>query len=365
MATWFNRMGSSVCRPGMWIVAGASVLLALFAGCKSEECGRTADCPVGEWCQNGTCVTLDTAPHPDGDGDVRNDEGVSDVPVDSPIDGEDPGTPDVGDDGTPPVDVPDGDGGLPECTDTACDAFCGSIGLAPGSCVEGTCACGGTPDAGDTLPPDDDAGDGDAGDVWECVDDSTCLDDNPCTFDACSPVTHACVHVALDGAECSDGLFCNGMETCSSGLCVPGIDGPCGSPDLQCQTVTCDESTDSCVRVDRPEDTPCDDGSYCNGADLCRGGYCLHPGPYPCPMGSSDPCRYSSCDDGTDTCITEPRPDGSLCNDELYCNGQEACLSGVCQPGTNPCNDGNPCTTDACAEGESEALCTYTPISGC
>jgi hypothetical protein len=40
-----------------------------------------------------------------------------------------------------------------------------------------------------------------------------------------------------DGTSCSDGLFCNGEETCSSGTCVPGT-APCAF---------CSESTDECL----------------------------------------------------------------------------------------------------------------------
>ena len=34
------------------------------------------------------------------------------------------------------------------------------------------------------------------------------------------------------------------------------------------------------------------------------------------------------------------------CDDQTYCNGAEQCVSGNCQPGTPPCNDGDLCTLD-------------------
>src|SRR5688500_6851686 len=53
-----------------------------------------------------------------------------------------------------------------------------------------------------------------------------------------------------------------------------------------------------------------------------------------------------------------PRGDGSTgedcptdCDDGIYCNGAEVCLRGACVPGALPaCDDGDPCTVDACAE---------------
>ncbi|MEI8255716.1 MAG: putative metal-binding motif-containing protein, partial [Deltaproteobacteria bacterium] len=38
------------------------------------------------------------------------------------------------------------------------------------------------------------------------------------------------------------------------------------------------------------------------------------------------------------------------CSDGLFCNGEERCLGGLCQPGINPCEDHATCTTDTCAE---------------
>ncbi len=68
------------------------------------------------------------------------------------------------------------------------------------------------------------------------------------------------------------------------------------------------------------------------------------------------------------------------CDDGLFCNGQEACVTGICQTGTNPCLDaphceegadtcrectadaecdvGDPCIVDACVDGE----CANVPV---
>jgi hypothetical protein len=62
-------------------------------------------------------------------------------------------------------------------------------------------------------------------DVAESCDGSS----NTCPADLSAP----------DGTGCSDGMFCNGMETCQSGSCSPGTN-PCGS-------LICDEPTDMCL----------------------------------------------------------------------------------------------------------------------
>ena len=50
----------------------------------------------------------------------------------------------------------------------------------------------------------------------------------------------------------------------------------------------------------------------------------------------------------------------ATCNDGLFCNGSELCVSGGCASGAAACNDGNPCTNDSCTE--STDTCTFTPV---
>jgi len=69
----------------------------------------------------------------------------------------------------------------------------------------------------------------DACDMAETCDGSS----NSCPADAKQP----------DGTSCSDGLFCNGEETCSSGACTAGT-APC--------TFICSESTDECLSTACP-----------------------------------------------------------------------------------------------------------------
>ena len=67
-------------------------------------------------------------------------------------------------------------------------------------------------------------------------------------------------------ADCDDGLFCTGAESCVEGGCValsacpPGING--------CVRVgaICDEENDICL--DEPDDSLCDNGLFCDGAEF-------------------------------------------------------------------------------------------------
>ena len=55
-------------------------------------------------------------------------------------------------------------------------------------------------------------------------------------------------------------------------------------------------------------------------------------------------------------------PDNSLCDDDLYCNGEEYCDQTLgCQDGTEPdCDDSLSCTTDSCNENLDS--CDHIPI---
>lgn len=113
--------------------------------------------------------------------------------------------------------------------------------------------------------------------------------------------------------DCDDGLFCNGAEVCNAGTCGPGV-SPC--PNL------CDETADACV--DCFGNSDCDDGLFCNGAETCNAGSC---------QAGTDPCAALglTCDENIDACtgcVTNAN-----CDDGLFCNGSEVCAGGVCTAG--------------------------------
>jgi len=177
-----------------------------------------------------------------------------------------------------------------------------------------------------------------------------CADSVACTTDTCNEGTDSCDHTPNHGA-CSDGLFCNGSEVCNVTLgCQAGTPPNCADS-VACTVDSCNESTDSCDHV--ANNGLCDDGFFCNGAEVCH----VTLG---CQAGS-DPCPGQSCDEGGDVCV-ECVIDAD-CDDGLFCNGGETCNAGTCVAGTAPnCADSVACTTDSC--NESTDFCDHTPNHG-
>jgi len=136
-------------------------------------------------------------------------------------------------------------------------------------------------------------------------------------------VTMGCVLECTGDADCDDGLFCNGAETCVMGGCMPGTAPDCDDA-VMCTIDGCDETADTCRNI--PDDGMC---------------------------GASGTCSASM------GCVPECTGDAD-CDDGLFCNGAETCVMGGCMPGTAPdCDDAVDCTTDLC--DETGDLCRNLP----
>jgi hypothetical protein len=79
-----------------------------------------------------------------------------------------------------------------------------------------------------------------------------------------------CVGGTVVTTECADADVCNGMETCSAGVCSPGtpVDTDDGDP---CTDDSCDPMTGIVSHTPVPEGTSCSDGAVCNGEETCQG----------------------------------------------------------------------------------------------
>ncbi len=144
-------------------------------------------------------------------------------------------------------------------------------------------------------------------------------------------------------ADCDDGAFCTGQETCEAGSCVAGTAPDCGMLSDDCNLGICDEQADQCVAEPTNEGGGCDDGLWCTKVDECAGGQCI---------GTGETCLGQYCDEDTDTCVDcmtdADCDDGNDCTDD-------ACVAGACENtnNTNPCDDGLYCTkVDECAGGQ-------------
>lgn len=76
-------------------------------------------------------------------------------------------------------------------------------------------------------------------------------------------------------------------------------------------------------------DDDCDDNLFCNGDESCVGGQC-EPGTPPCQA----PLTCSESLDECVSCVAD-----ADCDDGVFCNGDEACVDALCIPGENPCPD--------------------------
>jgi len=106
-------------------------------------------------------------------------------------------------------------------------------------------------------------------------------------------------------------------------------------------------------------DADCSDGLYCNGTETCVVGVCQAGTPINCSDGVA--CTVDSCNETVDACVNTPN--NALCDDGVYCNGAEICnATSGCQAGTPiDCNDNNECTTDTCSE--TLQACEYTNVA--
>ncbi|MDF1562279.1 MAG: M36 family metallopeptidase [Deltaproteobacteria bacterium] len=188
------------------------------------------------------------------------------------------------------------------------------------------------------------------------------LDDGVgCTVDACDEATQVITHTPDDGI-CSDGRFCNGPESCDAVIgCLPSP-GPIDPDDgIPCTDDYCVERTDEIVNL--PNHDLCSDGVFCNGAEVCDPSLGCQPGPSNIEDDGVD-CTVDVCNEETDA--IEHRVDDGLCDDGLFCNGQENCHAVFgCEPGAAPeVDDGVDCTIDRCDE-ELDAVVNEPDHSAC
>jgi len=171
----------------------------------------------------------------------------------------------------------------------------------------------------------------------ECFGDGDCDDLVPCTDDTCS--TGTCVYTP-NNANCpDDGSYCNGAEVCDAVLDCISTGDPC-QPDEFCNDLmdTCDECQ---------FDSDCTDSIGCTD-DACVGGGCTStPNDANCPDDGAYCNGVEYCDPALDCLST-----GNPCPPEDTCDE----LSDACVACTMPseCDDGNVCTDDDCNAGACE-----------
>jgi hypothetical protein len=138
-----------------------------------------------------------------------------------------------------------------------------------------------------------------------------------------------------DDADCNNGDWCDGAETCgTNGVCQAGTPPDC-SDGVSCTVDSCDEIADQCASI--PSNGLCDNGAWCDGAEICDAVLNCVAGTAPDCSDAVD-CTADSCDEVNDVCVNEPQD--VLCDNGKFCDGEETCdeLLG-CQTGAYPCTD--------------------------
>ena len=158
-----------------------------------------------------------------------------------------------------------------------------------------------------------------------------CDDGNSCTKDSCE--ASGCLHSPAIGLVCDDGNPCTAGEVCGA-------------------TATCGGGSNACACTTDAECTKLDDGDLCNGVYTCAGGSCQPKvgSPVSCDKSQDGPCQQNTCTPSTGACTLALAPTGTACSDGDACTTGETCLAGLCAKGSPlSCDDGNPCTNDACS----------------
>lgn len=97
----------------------------------------------------------------------------------------------------------------------------------------------------------------------------------------------------------------------------------------------------------------------CTATAQCQSGACVTT---PVVCNDGNPCTSDACNASTGCQFTN-QPDGLSCSDGNVCTGEEVCAGGTCTNAPDlDCNDGNTCTTDGCAPPNG---CRNMPVSGC
>ena len=204
----------------------------------------------------------------------------------------------------------------------------------------------------------------------ECVTNSQCDDEDPCTADACDLATLTCSHNITPNGDCDDGDACTVDDACQvDGSCVGG-EKDC-SDQIACTVDGCAQDSGECTHDAAgcegcTEDTDCAETEPANlcvsdwVCDKTAAPFTCVPGPgavVTCDGGSE--CQPEACDPATGMCVGEALDNGTPCAaDNDPCTVGHTCQAGVCDVQMLSCDDELECTGDVCTEGG----CQHVPL---
>jgi len=249
-----------------------------------------------------------------------------------------------------------------DCGGADCGATCdaGQFCNVGGDCISGFC--------------DTNLGSGGNGQAGQCA---LCSDSVDCGNGEYCDDLQACQPEVADGVACGAGSVCSGCsgaDMCVSGNCVDGV--CCNtSCDVLCRSCLAAETPSpngTCDDIDGGTDpaAECDDGAFCTGPESCDGGGSCQSLGDPCPGPDGDADCSETCDEAADSCTANDTP-ATSCDDGFVCTPTDTCdANGNCLGSGSVCGDGVVCggdeicddnNTDSC--GSCSADC-QTPQAG-
>ncbi len=163
------------------------------------------------------------------------------------------------------------------------------------------------------------------------------------------------------GASCQCNAECSKFGDCCADyapVCTGcKTDADCNDGNA-CTTDTCDGASGLCKNTVVPDKTACDDGSVCTSGEGCVGGQCGGGTAKVCDDGN--PCTLDACDP-VKGCNAIAMP--GACDDGNPCTDADACTAGSCGGKIKVCDDGDSCTTDAC-DGKTGQCAATTKVDG-
>ncbi len=232
-----------------------------------------------------------------------------------------------------------------------------SVGTASGTLMSGaTWQLTGIPTFGDNMCDHTATNEG-----GTCDDGAWCTENDHCVADACTGTARNCA----DTLDCTTDTCNETLDQCDhtpvAGYCE--IENACyadGAPEPGDPCHSCDADANPTGWSNAPNGTACDDGLFCTTGETCQSGTCGGGTARDCSDTNS--CTADSCDDDADQCVHDPVPlNGTACDDGSACTDADVCTNGTCTGTAITCSDGNPCTSDTCNPSSG---CVYTPIQG-
>ena len=170
----------------------------------------------------------------------------------------------------------------------------------------------------------------------------TSFGDEDCTQMGCSTKADSFTTFITDFTGGGLGTACNSDSQCAVGFCADGL----------CCETTCEAECHSCALPGEEgrcrteaSGSPCSDGDLCNGMETCLMGACGGGSENPLDCDDGNPCTDDACH-ASSGCIHEEVPDGYACGDcqagvqgdcvNVKDCGGGGCASAPAAPGASP-----------------------------